>query len=117
MSHYRILAMDGGGIRGLLTAIILERLERVHPGFLAQVDLFAGTSTGGLLALGLAAGTTPAECRLIYETQGAKAFKDSLLDNVREALALCLEDAAELNIAPKPRVVLTMEMPQNAQTA
>lgn len=40
-----------------------------------------------------------------------------LLDNLREALALCLEDAAELNVAPKPRVVITMEMPANAQTA
>ena len=40
-----------------------------------------------------------------------------LLDNLREALDLCLEDAVELNIAPQPRVLITMEMPQNAQTA
>lgn len=42
---------------------------------------------------------------------------ETLLDNLREALDLCLADAAELNIAPKPRVLLTLEMPQNAQTA
>lgn len=42
---------------------------------------------------------------------------EALLDNVREALALCLEDAAELNIVPKPRVVLTLEMPADAKTA
>ena len=42
---------------------------------------------------------------------------ETLLDHLREALELCLKDAAELNIAPKPRVLLTMEMPQNAQTA
>lgn len=42
---------------------------------------------------------------------------EMLLDNLREALELCLEDAAELNIVPRPRVVITMEMPQNAQTA
>lgn len=42
---------------------------------------------------------------------------EALLDNLREALELCLEDAAELNIAPEPRVIITMEMPQDAQTA
>lgn len=42
---------------------------------------------------------------------------ETLLDNLREALDLCLADAAELNFAPKPRVLLTLEMPQNAQTA
>lgn len=42
---------------------------------------------------------------------------ETLLTNLREVLELCLEDAVDLNIAPQPRVVLTMEMPQNAQTA
>lgn len=42
---------------------------------------------------------------------------EALLDHLREALELTLKDAAELNIAPKPRVLLTMEMPQNAATA
>ena len=64
MSHYRVLSLDGGGIRGLLTAVILERLEAANP-FLSHVDLFAGTSTGGILALGLAAGYSPTE-RLNY---------------------------------------------------
>ena len=47
MATYRILALDGGGIKGALTAALLERLEAARPGFLARVDLFAGTSTGG----------------------------------------------------------------------
>jgi predicted RNase H-like HicB family nuclease len=42
---------------------------------------------------------------------------EALLDNLREALELCLQDAAELNIARKPRVVITMEMPTDARTA
>jgi predicted RNase H-like HicB family nuclease len=42
---------------------------------------------------------------------------EALLDNLREALELCLQDAAELNIARKPRVVNTMEMPTDARTA
>jgi patatin-like phospholipase/acyl hydrolase len=52
---YHILSLDGGGILGLLTAKLLERLEMAYPGFLSKVDLIAGTSTGGILALGLAA--------------------------------------------------------------
>ncbi len=42
---------------------------------------------------------------------------EMLLDNLREALALCLVDAGELGLAPNPRIVLTMEMPADAQTA
>lgn len=84
MAFYHILSLDGGGIRGLLTAMMLERLEAARPGFLAKVDLFAGTSTGGILALGLAAGRSPTEARLIYEQQGKVVFADSALDNLRD---------------------------------
>ncbi len=42
---------------------------------------------------------------------------EALLDNLREALDVCLPDAPDLNFVPDPRVVLVMEMPQNAQTA
>jgi patatin-like phospholipase/acyl hydrolase len=81
---YHILTLDGGGIRGLLSAILLERIETALPGTLAQVDLFAGTSTGGILALGLAAGFAPAVARASYEQQGRVVFADSPLDNLRD---------------------------------
>jgi hypothetical protein len=81
---YRILSLDGGGLRGLLTAKLLERLEQAHPGWLARVDLFAGTSTGGILALGLAAGLTPAEIAALYKESAARVFADSFLDDVRD---------------------------------
>jgi prostaglandin-endoperoxide synthase 2 len=58
MATCRVLALDGGGIRGLLTVAILRRLSR-EPGlasFLDSVDLIAGTSSGGLIALALAHG-------------------------------------------------------------
>lgn len=82
---YHILSLDGGGIRGLLTVVLLQRLEAACPGFLARVELFAGSSTGGILALGLAAGHTPAEARELYEKQGRLVFADSPLDNLRDA--------------------------------
>jgi hypothetical protein len=50
MSRYRILSFDGGGIRGLLSLILLERLERAVPGWIDRADLLAGTSTGGVVA-------------------------------------------------------------------
>lgn len=84
MSYYRVLSLDGGGIRGVLTAKLLERLEEAHPGFLAQIDLIAGTSTGGLLALGLAAGLTPAEASELYKEKGEFVFADSTWDDVRD---------------------------------
>ena len=82
MAKYRILSLDGGGIRGALSAAILDRLEAACPGFLSKVDLFAGTSTGGLLALGLAHGVELRKIRDLYEKKGSKVFDDSWLDDV-----------------------------------
>jgi hypothetical protein len=52
---FRVLAIDGGGIRGIIPATILADLERrIAPRAIADVfDLIVGTSTGGILALGL----------------------------------------------------------------
>jgi patatin-like phospholipase/acyl hydrolase len=82
MSRYRILSLDGGGIRGVLTVTLLERLEAAQPGFLAATELFAGVSTGAILALGLAAGLSPSMARELYELKGDQVFADSLLDDI-----------------------------------
>lgn len=84
MSKYRILSIDGGGIRGIITAIILQRLisDSTISGFLNDVDLIAGTSTGGLLALGIANGLEPNYMRDIYEKKGGFIFDDSWIDNL-----------------------------------
>ena len=79
---YQILSIDGGGIRGLLAAILLERIETALPGVLGRVNLFAGTSTGGILALGLAAGRTPSQARELYEQQGKLVFATSPLERL-----------------------------------
>lgn len=84
MAKYRILSLDGGGIRGIVTAVILERLsfEESLKGWLDSVDLIAGTSTGGLLTLALAYGLDTQEIRKFYEEKGEKIFDDSWLDDV-----------------------------------
>ena len=53
-----ILSMDGGGCRGYMSIRLLERVCEEAPGFLDRVDLFAGTSTGSILAAFLAGGAT-----------------------------------------------------------
>lgn len=74
---YRILSLDGGGIRGALTAQILHRLTESKPDLIRKFDLIAGTSTGSILACGLASGKIPAEILNLYETEGPFIFKKS----------------------------------------
>jgi len=84
----RILALDGGGIRGLLTAGLLQRVEDLlraraggDPAFRLSdyFDLIGGTSTGSIIAAGLSLGMTAAEVRDSYFTLGNATFKRSLL--------------------------------------
>lgn len=70
---YFILACDGGGIRGYLTALILDALQAKFS-FLDQVDLFAGTSTGAIIALGLASGKTASDAVGLFRDNGGKIF-------------------------------------------
>lgn len=78
----RILALDGGGIRGVFTLKILERIEqqfRLAEGkpdlVLRDVfDFFAGTSTGAIIAACLAWGKSTAEILDLYKTRGSEMF-------------------------------------------
>lgn len=84
MAKYRILSLDGGGIRGIVTAVILDRLnsEGNINGWLDSVNLIAGTSTGGLLALALAQGLDIQRIRNLYVEKGDEIFDDSWLDDL-----------------------------------
>jgi patatin-like phospholipase/acyl hydrolase len=94
----RILSIDGGGIRGLIPALLLEELERrlraagktepLH----AYFDLIAGTSTGGILAAGLCAphpqdmkrpAATPAELVALYRDHGGEIFQNDVFTSMR----------------------------------
>lgn len=53
-SKYKILSIDGGGIRGIIPALILAEIERrTQKPIFSLFDLITGTSSGGILALGL----------------------------------------------------------------
>lgn len=86
MARFRILSLDGGGIRGLVAAILLIRLNREKglEGWLERADLLAGTSTGALIALLLANGQSLEEIRALYHDTSRDIFDDSWLDNVKD---------------------------------
>lgn len=72
---YRILAIDGGGVRGLIPAIWLARLEKeLGQPLNRYFDLVVGTSTGSLLACAVANGTPMAETAQIYIDRAAQVF-------------------------------------------
>jgi patatin-like phospholipase/acyl hydrolase len=85
---YRILSIDGGGIRGVLSITILKRLQEKFPDFLSKIDLFAGTSTGGILALALASGKTPEQALKLYVEKGKDVFMDTPFDDIKDAFGL-----------------------------
>jgi len=70
----KIISFDGGGIRGILTIQILKRIIQKYPDFLKTIDLFAGTSTGGLIALTLAGGKDIGSIFDLYHDTGKYIF-------------------------------------------
>jgi hypothetical protein len=86
MARYRILSLDGGGIRGLITAMLLIRLNREKglEGWLERASLLAGTSTGALIALCLAKGLGLEEILALYHDTAGDIFDDSWLDDVKD---------------------------------
>ncbi|PIE22824.1 MAG: patatin [Planctomycetota bacterium] len=80
---YRVLALDGGGIRGLMTAVWLEALEKRLQRELGQsltesFDLVAGTSTGSILACAISSGLSASEIRQMYVKEAAAIFPGRL---------------------------------------
>ena len=74
---FRILSLDGGGIRGIYAAELLRRCEErfcdAEP-LARYFDMIAGTSTGGIIALGLGLGISTAEIVNFYLEDGRKIF-------------------------------------------
>lgn len=74
---FRILSIDGGGIKGVFPAAYLAEIEKrfLGGGSIADhFDMIAGTSTGGIIALALAHGMTAQEALRIYTDRGERIF-------------------------------------------
>ncbi len=74
MSKYKIITFDGGGIRGALSITLLRRLYEKLPHLIRTTNLFAGTSTGSFIALGLSNGLKPMEIAKFYTEENGKAI-------------------------------------------
>jgi uncharacterized protein len=90
----KILSIDGGGIRGLIPALVLERIEQGTGRPIAELfDVIAGTSTGGILALGLTCPGedgrpryTAAELAELYVKDGATIFPSRIIATARQLI-------------------------------
>ena len=88
---FRVLSLDGGGMRGLYTATVLDTLARhfasrrggaaldIGKGF----DLIVGTSTGGILATALAHGQPLKKVTDLYRVEGVNIFTDPMPDTAQ----------------------------------
>jgi hypothetical protein len=88
----RLLAIDGGGIRGILALGVLRRIEALLKARSGRADFrlsdyfdyIAGTSTGGIIAAGLSVGKSVDEILAFYKEAGAQMFvKANLLRRLR----------------------------------
>jgi len=89
----KVLAIDGGGIRGIIPATILTEIQKRLGMDLFQVfDLVAGTSTGGIIALGIGSRCKdngpypPSELVDLYVQNGPEIFKKNLLTPERQVI-------------------------------
>ena len=107
----RILALDGGGIRGILTLEFLKTVEDLVKQRLGDsallcdyFDLIGGTSTGSIIAAGLACGMTVDELQKLYRNIGASVFRPG-------GLAKFLPESFQGKLAPKfPSELLQREL-------
>jgi patatin-like phospholipase/acyl hydrolase len=76
MNRRRILSLDGGGIKGVFQVAFLSSIEsQLSIGSVANYfDLIAGTSVGGIIALGLGLGRSATELLPFFEEQGPQIF-------------------------------------------
>ncbi|MFN6481622.1 MULTISPECIES: patatin-like phospholipase family protein [unclassified Nostoc] len=87
---FRILALDGGGIRGIVAARILQQVEKeiriqgkgefLHEYF----DMIAGTSTGSILTGGIAVGKGSDELVKLYRERGKDIFPTARKDRYKD---------------------------------
>ncbi len=107
----RILALDGGGIRGILTLQFLQTIESLikkrfgdNTLLCDYFDLIGGTSTGSIIAAGLACGMTVGALQDLYKNIGDKVFQQG-------GFGKLLPDWTQGKLAPKfPSAPLQAEL-------
>jgi patatin-like phospholipase/acyl hydrolase len=91
LKSIKVLAIDGGGIRGIIPGVILSEIQkRLGADLYKSFDLISGTSTGGILALGIGTASndgqpySPGELVDLYVQNGPAIFRKNLLTPAKE---------------------------------
>lgn len=84
---YKILSLDGGGIRSLFQAIIIKRLVE-ETNFLRKTQYFAGTSGGAIVAAGLAYGVSVDEIISLFRDKGEYIFYRNFRDKLEDLFSI-----------------------------
>jgi uncharacterized protein len=126
---HRMLALDGGGIRGLVTLGILEKIEKLVKGktggkLCDYFDYIAGTSTGAIIAAGLSRGLTTADLIEFYTSSGKQMFDPAwLLERIKylytaDPLKAQLQDVfgRDTNLEPDNLKCLFLAVTKNVTT-
>ena len=101
-----ILSLSGGGYRGLFTAHVLERIHREfgNGDLLERVDMFAGTSIGGIIATALACGCQPKRIKQLLLDRGPAIFPSKWFHGLRQTMGKALYDTANLRAVIKEAI-------------
>lgn len=92
MAHFKILSIDGGGIKGLYSAKVLATFEKYYNTSVSDhFDLLCGTSTGGIIALGASLKMPMERIVQFYKKYGPSIFSSRWkhFGNVGEKILLC----------------------------
>lgn len=99
---FRILSLDGGGIRGIMTAVWLAELRRLLGRPLYNFfDLIAGTSTGAILAAAIALDLDLDVIIAFYENRGRDIFPFTRLGKRKRGIASAVRAALDMLTDPK----------------
>jgi uncharacterized protein len=96
----KILSIDGGGIKGVFPASFLAEIEEATGKNIADhFDLIVGTSTGGIIALGLGMGLSARKILKFYEELGPSIFEGNRWARIVRQLCFTKNDSAPLKAA------------------
>ncbi|WP_420422339.1 patatin-like phospholipase family protein [Simkania sp.] len=122
----RILSLDGGGVRGVVSLSLLSHLqEGTGINYRDDFDIYAGTSTGAIIAVALACGMDVNEILKAYKTLSAEVFsdgsylsvfkpeysQDKLKHNIKKILQACgLSDDVLVRDLPQKIIITTVNL-------
>ncbi|RPI19492.1 MAG: hypothetical protein EHM58_01400 [Ignavibacteriae bacterium] len=89
MPSFKILSIDGGGVRGVYPAAVLDYVQQRQPEPIQEYfDLIVGTSTGAIIALALALGISTSEILNLYKNRSTSIFRKKSLSYINQGIIM-----------------------------